>query len=72
MTRNDTGLPGRHQTIRPYMMDWVRNHFVVVSDNLNRQPVVIGGVPLHESSYGFGTIVAAQMGPRARKYEVKE
>jgi hypothetical protein len=69
MTQNDTGVPGHSQTLRPYMVDYFQNHFVVVRDNMNRESVVFLGMPMEESSYGFGAIIAAQMGPRARKYE---
>jgi hypothetical protein len=72
LTQNDTGIPGRTQTFRPYIAGYVQNHFVVVRDDLNRQPVIIAGVPLNDSSYGFGGLVLAQMGPRSEKYERKE
>lgn len=71
MTQNDTGIPGHSQTLRPYMVEYFQNHFVVVRDDMNRQSVAFLGVPMHESSYGFGAIIAAQMGPRAWKYEAK-
>lgn len=41
----------------PYLADHVREHFVVVSDTINREPLHVLGKPLPGSAQGYGVLV---------------
>jgi hypothetical protein len=60
LEERDTGP----QTIRPYMRQYVYENFEIVHDNLNRHSVVIAGVPIRNSAYGYGCLILARKRPK--------
>jgi hypothetical protein len=70
LTQNDSGVPGEPQ--RPFLLKNLPHDFVIVRDDLNRQPTMLLGTPLKDSSYGFGARVLARMGPRKEAVERRQ
>jgi hypothetical protein len=53
LTGNGSGAPGQPQTLRPEQLEYVRQHYTPIFDNLNRKPFAIG--PIHtNSAWGYG------------------
>ncbi len=60
LSGNGSRTPGQPCSIPPDLQAYVRKHFHVVYDNLNRQPLRWFGVRLSASAYGFGPLILAR------------
>ncbi len=59
LSGNGSQVPGQ-PSFRSDWQEYVRQHFDVVYDNLNREPSRLFGVRLSASAYGFGPLILAR------------
>jgi len=67
LSGNGSGAPGRVRVDGDYAKNEIQTQFTVLSDNLPRNPVTIGGNRVSSSAYGFGQKVLGRQSKEREK-----